>query len=120
MGIKLCIFGSRDSSPSITSIQYNLEALLGHRLDSIEEIVCGMAKGADTAGLQFAKYLKYPVKMFPADWKKHGKIAGILRNQEMADYCDEGLGFWRGQSSGTANMVANMVLRCKPVGLVHE
>ena len=52
------------------------------------EIVCGMANGADRFGLNIGKALGYTIKKFPAEWEKHGKAAGLIRNGEMARYAD--------------------------------
>ena len=54
----------------------------------ITEVVCGCARGIDTFGNLWAKKNGYPVKHFPADWDKHGKSAGYIRNSEMADYAE--------------------------------
>ena len=42
----------------------------------------------------------------PADWDKHGKAAGPIRNAEMAEVADALIAFWDGQSRGTANMIS--------------
>ena len=54
----------------------------------ITEVVCGGATGADDGGRIWAKSKGLPVKMFPADWNKHGKAAGPIRNQLMAEYAE--------------------------------
>ena len=54
----------------------------------ITEVVSGGAKGADTCGELWAEVNEIPVTVFRANWQKHGKIAGHLRNKEMADYAD--------------------------------
>lgn len=69
------------------------------------EIVSGSAPGADTLGEQYAKEKGYPIKMFPAYWKTHGKAAGPIRNQQMADYADVLIAFWDGKSKGTRDMI---------------
>ena len=69
------------------------------------EIVCGGATGADTLGKRFAEELGYSVKMFPADWKKYGRRAGPVRNQQMGEYADALIAFWDGISHGTKNMI---------------
>ena len=80
------------------------------------EIICGMCRGADMLGEKFAKEKGYHIKYFPADWEKNGKIAGIIRNGEMAKYAarednedDMGIlvAFWDGKSRGTKNMIIN-------------
>lgn len=52
---------------------------------------------------------------FPADWKKHGKAAGPIRNREMAEYADALLLIWNGESRGSANMKKEMKKLGKPV-----
>lgn len=49
------------------------------------EIAHGGAPGADTLADDWAIVNWVPVKVYPADWDKHGKRAGILRNIEMLE-----------------------------------
>jgi hypothetical protein len=69
------------------------------------EIVCGMAAGADELGRQWAIINNIPIAEFPADWSTHGKAAGPRRNKAMAEYGTHLLAFWDGTSRGTANML---------------
>lgn len=69
------------------------------------EIVSGLAKGPDTIALEYAKKFNLPYKEFPADWNKHNKAAGMIRNAEMAEYADRVLVFWDMKSKGTKNML---------------
>ena len=69
------------------------------------EVVSGCAAGVDALGEQWAKREMIPIKRFPADWRKHGKGAGQIRNQEMADYADQLIAIWDGVSHGTADMI---------------
>ena len=69
------------------------------------EIVSGTAEGADLLGEKYASEKGYTVKRFPADWEKHGKSAGPIRNEEMAKYADGLIAFWNGKSKGTKNMI---------------
>ncbi len=48
-------------------------------------IVHGEARGADTLAGQWARKNKIPVKSYPAQWNKHGRAAGPIRNKEMLD-----------------------------------
>lgn len=48
-------------------------------------IIHGAARGADTLASQFALSRSIPVSDVPANWKRHGKSAGPIRNQEMLD-----------------------------------
>lgn len=71
--------------------------------DRITEIVSGGARGIDLAGEQFASDYKIPVRRFIPDWSK-GKVAGHIRNGEMAAYADALILIWDGSSRGSANM----------------
>lgn len=71
----------------------------------VTEIVSGTARGADKVGEEVASALGICIKQFPADWDKHGKRAGYLRNADMADYADALLAFWDGKSKGTKHMI---------------
>lgn len=82
------------------------------------EIVSGTAKGADKLGESYALEKGYHIAFFPADWKKHGKRAGYLRNQEMADYADALIVFWDGESRGTMHMIDLAKKKGIPVRIV--
>jgi len=68
-------------------------------------IVSGGAKGADALGERFAKEHNLRIEVHPADWNKHGKAAGPIRNAEMADVADALIAFWDGESRGTKSMI---------------
>ena len=52
------------------------------------EVVNGAATGADEEGERWAERNGIPVKRIPADWEKHGRAAGPIRNAQMARYAD--------------------------------
>lgn len=83
--MKLIIAGGRD-------YQFNRRdiALLNdiHKKYTITEVVSGAAPGADMHGEMWAATNGIPVKQFPADWDKHGRAAGPIRNRQMADYAE--------------------------------
>lgn len=68
-------------------------------------VLCGGARGADELGRQFAEKHGFMIEMFPADWKKFGKRAGVVRNREMAQSASGCVVFWNGSSRGSANMI---------------
>ena len=68
------------------------------------EIVSGGAKGVDALGERLAKDYGHYIAIFPAQWNKHGKAAGYLRNKEMAEYADGCIVMWDGQSKGSKHM----------------
>ena len=71
----------------------------------ITEVVSGGANGVDKLGVKWAERHGIPVKHFPANWDKHGKAAGPIRNAEMAKYANAAVIVWDGESRGTANMI---------------
>lgn len=87
----------------------------------MEELVCGMANGPDLIARTWAISERQgddeeiKVTEFPADWDKHGKKAGIIRNEEMGNYADALIAFWDGKSRGTKHMIDYMLKLGKEV-----
>lgn len=76
----------------------------------ITEVVSGRADGVDKLGERWAEENNIPIKKFPADWNTHGKSAGPIRNNQMAEYVGKQGGLivvWDGQSRGTQHMIAS-------------
>jgi hypothetical protein len=69
------------------------------------EVVSGMASGPDTLGAEWAAAKHLSVAKFPANWKRFGKAAGMVRNAVMSWYGTHLVAFWDGTSRGTANMI---------------
>lgn len=109
--MKTIIAGSR----SITNMAMIEKAvgLSGWR-ERITEVVSGGAWGADRLGEQWAKRNGIPVTRFPADWNRHGKSAGAIRNKEMAAYAEALIAIWNLGSRGTRHMVETMTSLHKP------
>jgi len=84
------------------------------------EVVSGGARGVDSIAAELAKKYEHEVKVFPADWDRHGKRAGFLRNVEIVDYCDELVAFWDGASKGTAHSISLARKANKPVTIFNS
>ena len=84
----------------------------------IAEVVSGGARGIDALGEEWARLNDKPVRRFPADWGK-GRAAGLIRNQEMAEYADALIAIWDRKSRGTEHMINAMLKRRKPVFILH-
>lgn len=100
--MKALVCGGRDYSDKLA---------LWHTLDCagpphISAIISGMARGADSLAAEWAINAKLKLYAFPADWNKHGKAAGAIRNQQMLDEGkpDVVIAFPGGR--GTADMVS--------------
>jgi hypothetical protein len=100
--MKTIIAGSRTIDFE-TTIEYLSELrLLGVE---ITEVVSGTAKGVDYHGEWWGNRWDIPIKRFPANWNEYGKSAGYIRNQEMADYAEQLVCIWDGESKGTKHMI---------------
>ncbi len=80
--MKVIIAGSR----SITNMRLVENAVIDSGFD-VTEVVCGMARGVDELGRQWAKSRGIPVKEMPANWDM-GVSAGFTRNKAMAQYAE--------------------------------
>jgi hypothetical protein len=111
--MKTIIAGSR----SITDLIHVLDAVANCPW-TITEDVSGCALGVDTLGEQYAQLHGLPITKFPADWHKHGRIAGPLRNQQMLDYSDALIAIWDGKSKGTLDMIRRSRKRGIPIHIL--
>ncbi len=101
--MRVLICGGRDFA-DFESLYNKLETF--HTSEGkISEVCHGGAAGADTAAGIWAKDENIPIKVYKANWKKHGKAAGPIRNQQMLDEFkpDAVIAFAGGK--GTADMI---------------
>lgn len=77
------------------------------------EIVSGGARGIDLCARNYAITHGIKLTEFLPDYKTFGKIAPLLRNNQIVEYSDMVLGFWDGKSTGTANVIK----RCRNKGV---
>lgn len=75
------------------------------KLLPITEVVSGAAPGVDTRAVEWAKTKGIPYKLFPADWNKHGRPAGPIRNEKMVKYADALIVFMRFAGPGTRSII---------------
>ena len=110
--LRVIIAGKRDFNDFNRLCKYcdNILKVYKESFDQIT-IVSGNALGTDRMGEEYAKLRGYNLMVFPAEWFKYGRRAGIIRNAQMAEYATsneaEGIliAFWNGQSKGTGNMI---------------
>lgn len=105
--LRIIVAGTRDFDDYhflrgyLNAMRFKYEEKLGHTL----VIISGGAKGADKLGERWAKEHDISFSVFPADWSKHGKAAGPIRNTKMAEVSDALVAFWDGKSRGTKHMI---------------
>lgn len=68
-------------------------------------IISGHAAGADALGERYALEHGIDMELYPAEWTKYGRMAGAIRNDEMASSSDALIAFWDGKSRGTKIMI---------------
>jgi len=115
---KLIVAGGRDFNDYMLVSRVLFAMSDNEYADKDISIVCGMARGADKCGYDFAIANGVQLYSFPAKWDIHGKSAGYIRNAEMAQFADGLLAFWNG-SKGTGNMISLMKNLNKPVTVIH-
>lgn len=90
-----------------------IRARLRGLVDDDALVILGRARGADRMAEAVALDLGLAVDAYPADWKRHGRRAGWVRNADMLRALRDGepgerrlvIAFWDGRSPGTAGMI---------------
>lgn len=101
---RVIVAGRRDFRET-SYIFSQLDSILAPIRKDIEEIVTGGAAGVDTIAAMYASARGHPLRIFQANWNKHGKAAGPIRNKQMAQYGNFLITFWDGKSKDTQNMI---------------
>lgn len=101
--VKVIIAGGRNFE-NYQLLKFKCNNILKGITDEIQ-IVSGGSTGADLLGERYAREKKLICKRFEAEWAKNGKVAGPIRNEEMAKYSNYLIAFWDGKSKGTADMI---------------
>jgi predicted Rossmann fold nucleotide-binding protein DprA/Smf involved in DNA uptake len=103
--VRLAIVGSRtitDKGAIVMGVSQAMAKAMELGLDpQITEIVSGGAKGVDAMAEDYAKAHGFPTRIFRADWDRHGRRAGFLRNRDIVANCDMVLAIHDGESRGT-------------------
>ncbi len=76
-----------------------------HATYGITEIISGGARGPDRESVRWAKANNIPVTEHLADWEKHGRAAGYIRNHDIVTDSERILAFWDGVSKGTYHSI---------------
>lgn len=100
----LLIFGSR----SLAKVE-KIRTIVHTQLSDFhfdKERVCIMSGGAigpDKWGIEWAIMGGFFSMEYLPDYQGHGRAAPVIRDKEMAYKCDFAIGFWDGESKGTAH-----------------
>lgn len=109
--MKLVIAGSRYGHFTLDDVR---NAISRNIEGPVTLVISGTATGVDRLGELWALENDIPVKLMPAEWHIHGRRAGFIRNEQMAEEADVVLCLWDGQSAGTRHMIAAAKVRNIP------
>ena len=102
--MRVLVCGGRDFDDE-ARLFYNMN-LIHDSLQNITTLIHGGANGADKMAARWAKYRgDIEIIECKADWIKHGKAAGPIRNKEMLTHLPDLVVAFPG-GSGTQNMIA--------------
>ena len=82
-------------------------------------VVSGACRGPDSWAAERARERGMAVVEYPADWDKHGRAAGFIRNGLIVGASDVLVAFWDGTSKGTADSIAKARATGKPVTIIQ-
>jgi len=116
--MKIGIIGSR------TFNNYELlKEVMGDYLNRDNELNCelvvsGGANGADSLGERWARENNIQTLIFKPDWKKYGKSAGFIRNEDIIKNSDFVVAFWDEISKGTKSSIDLTIKHDIPIRIV--
>lgn len=96
--MRVLVCGGRDYS-DWKKVYDTLDAL------PVTILIHGGASGADALASDWAASRLRPCMSYHADWSKHGRAAGPIRNQEMIDDAKPGLVVAFPGGRGTADLI---------------
>jgi hypothetical protein len=82
-------------------LEYLTEINLG-----VTHIVSGGAAGADVMAERLAREFAIPITIYPANWEKFGKRAGMIRNESIVNDCEAVVAFPGPDSIGTRGTIS--------------
>jgi|GEM_PF-5247265 len=124
---KLVVSGSRNIKPEYgQSIFKWLDGVLAKHPDL--HIFTGGAKGVDAIAnawttMRGSDGYNVELTVLPAEWDRHGKRAGFIRNEELADCEPDGVACFTNNwelTSGTAHMIDVAIERNIPWKHMHH
>jgi predicted Rossmann-fold nucleotide-binding protein len=99
---RVLVCGGRDFNNPLTLVDTLFKI---DKVEGITVVITGGATGADALAETWARATGKQFMVFKADWWKHGKAAGPIRNQQMLDEGRPELVIAFPGGRGTADMV---------------
>lgn len=109
--MRLLVCGSRDWT-NRQAIRRELTPLSKNTV-----VIHGFSRGADRIAGEIAYGLGLDLTIFPANWNRYGKPAGVIRNQRMLDEGKPDIVYAFHHNLDESTGTADMVERAKKAGI---
>lgn len=110
MRVLVCGGRDMDRADAWNWLEQNAKLEIAYALNihsfKIDTVIHGGARGADEGGADWGASEHARVVEFKANWKKHGKAAGPIRNRQMLDQGKPDIVIALPGGRGTANMIS--------------
>ena len=110
--MKVAIIGSRDVMPGTDG------KILRQLPAGCSEIISGGASGVDLLAKRIAHRLHIRYTCYRPNYKKYGRAAPLIRNNQIIDNADCVLAFWNGRSKGTRHALACCIKKRRPFKII--
>ncbi len=117
MSYRMIVCGGRDYADRAFVFE-TLDAVVANGAEV--HIIQGGAEGADALAREWAQDRCVPFTTFPANWRKFGKRAGPIRNENMLAESDPHVVVAFPGGKGTADMIRRSVAVGVPVEQPHK
>lgn len=102
--VRIIICGSRVWG-DVEIVHHILQKLVHQHGSRLVIIHGGASRGTDMIAHRYCQEHGVREEVHPADWTRHGKRAGHMRNQKMADSGAEGCVAFNASTRGTQSMI---------------
>lgn len=117
--MRLLVCGGRDFGSARDCAMLREVLDTWHARRPVTLLIHGAARGADSLAAAWAASVGVERLAFPADWGKHGRAAGHMRNAQMLHEGSPAAVLAFPGGSGTADMVRKAILGCVPVAIAR-
>lgn len=104
--VKIAVTGGRDFEPTSAELDRFWELWYGLALEGRPVLLHGDSRGVDRAVAAAVRRKGFEVIAFPANWDRHGKAAGPLRNEQMMKQAEALIAFPGGRGTAHCTSIA--------------
>ena len=111
--MKIAVVGSRDAQA------LTLDEIIAQIPVNTSMLLSGGAGGVDTLAEEAARLLHLHIRVLRPDYQTYGRMAPLLRDNQIVQQADLVLAFWDGHSPGTAYTLNQCVQTQTPFRIIH-